>query len=61
MIGIETERLAFRQWEQSDFEVFANFYANEENARFVGGVKSPEEAYRLMTTYLGHQVLHGYT
>ncbi len=61
MIGLETERLLFRQWRHADFEKFSAFYANEENARFVGGVKNPEESWRLMATYIGHYTLHGYS
>ena len=61
MIGLETERLHFRQWEKSDFKAFSAFYAKEENAHFVGGVKSLEESYRLMASYIGHHVLHGFT
>ncbi|MGB0525462.1 MAG: GNAT family N-acetyltransferase [Flammeovirgaceae bacterium] len=61
MIGLETERLLFRQWQQSDYEQFAKFYSVEENARFVGGIKSAEESWRLMATYIGHFVLHGYS
>lgn len=61
MIGLETERLRFRQWKESDYTSFVKFYSKEENARFVGGTKSPEEAWRLMSTYIGHYVLNGFS
>ena len=61
MIGLETERLIFRQWQKSDFQSFADFYKNEENARFIGGIKNPEESWRLMATYIGHYELNGYS
>jgi RimJ/RimL family protein N-acetyltransferase len=61
MIGLETDRVVFRQWQKSDFVAFAAFYANEQNARFVGGVKSPEESWRLMATYIGHYTLNGFS
>ncbi|MCG8329643.1 MAG: GNAT family N-acetyltransferase [Chitinophagales bacterium] len=61
MIGLETERLIFRQWKHSDYSLLAEFYQNEENARFVGGVKNAEEAWRLMSTYIGHYELNGYS
>ena len=61
MIGLETERLIFRQWRKSDYSAFADFYAKEENAYFVGGTKPPEEAWRLMATYIGHHALLGYS
>lgn len=61
MIGLETERLIFRQWKNSDFEAFAEFYSDEQNARFVGGVKKPEDAWRLMAAYAGHYSLKGFS
>lgn len=61
MIGLETERLIFRQWRKSDYESFADFYSDEENARFVGGTKTPEEAWRLMATYIGHYELNKFS
>ncbi|MEX0313171.1 MAG: GNAT family N-acetyltransferase [Allomuricauda sp.] len=61
MIGLQTERLIFRQWKQSDYTHFYEFYRSEVNARFVGGVKNPEEAWRLMSTYIGHYELKGYS
>lgn len=61
MIGLETERLIFRQWTHSDYPTLANFYTDENSARFVGGVKSPEESWRVMATYIGHYVLNGYS
>lgn len=61
MIGLETERLIFRQWKHSDFQEFAKFYSNPQNARFVGGQKNPEESWRLMATYIGHYSLNGFS
>jgi|SRR5450432_653394 RimJ/RimL family protein N-acetyltransferase len=61
MIGLETKRLIFRQWQNSDYPSFANFYKKEENARFVGGIKKPEDAWRLMATYIGHYELKKYS
>ncbi len=61
MIGLESERLIFRQWLQSDYDVFANFFSDQKNARFVGGIKSPEESWRLMATYIGHYKLKGFS
>ncbi|MEO9803717.1 MAG: GNAT family N-acetyltransferase [Reichenbachiella sp.] len=61
MIGLETERLIFRQWQHSDYQSFADFYSHEEYARFVGGIKNPEESWRLMATYIGHYELNGYS
>ena len=61
MLGLETQRLIFRQWQHSDYDQFAKFYIDPENSRFVGGLKNPEESWRLMATYIGHYELHGYS
>ena len=61
MIGLETARLKYRQWQENDFDAIREFYASPSNARFVGGVKNPEEAWRLMATYIGHYHLKGFS
>ncbi len=61
MQHLETDRLTFRRWEKTDFPALSAFYAKEHNARFVGGVKKGEVAWRLMATYLGHYHLIGYS
>jgi len=61
MVGLESDRLIFRQWKHSDFNLFSDFHQVEENARFVGGIKKPEESWRLMSSYIGHYVLNGYS
>lgn len=60
MIGLETKRLRFRLWQESDFESFSEYFADVENARYLGGIKSREESWRLMASYLGHYGLKGY-
>ncbi len=61
MIGLETERLIFRQWKSSDYPILSEFYSVENNARYVGGAKTPEESWRLMATYIGHYELNGFS
>ncbi|MCE7994595.1 MAG: GNAT family N-acetyltransferase [Roseivirga sp.] len=61
MIDLATERLIFRQWKNKDYPAFAEFYSDQANARFVGGQKKPEDAWRLMATYIGHYTLRGYS
>lgn len=61
MIGLTTDRLIFRQWKNEDYPFFSAFYTDEANARFVGGQKKPEEAWRLMATYIGHYELKGFS
>ena len=61
ILSLETERLKFRQWQEEDFEKVAEFFSKQENARFVGGMKSKEESWRLIATYIGHYQLRGYS
>lgn len=61
MTQLETDRLILRQWQESDFEHLKYYYSKEETAKYVGGVKSPEEAWRLMATYIGHGQLKGFS
>ncbi len=61
MIGLETQRLKFRQWSEGDFSSFSYFFSNMSTAKYVGGIKSAEESWRLMATYIGHYELHGYS
>lgn len=55
-----TERLVLRAWRDSDLDAFAEFWANEETARFVGGVCNREDAWRRIALFTGHWTLRGY-
>lgn len=61
MLSLETERLTFRQWQESDFEAVASYFSNAANVKHVGGQKNAEEAWRLIATYIGHYLLKGYS
>jgi len=60
MVEIESERLLLRQWREEDFEAYAEYFADEATARFVGGVKPRHEAWRSMAAQVGHWVLRGH-
>jgi RimJ/RimL family protein N-acetyltransferase len=49
-----------RQWNESDFSNFARYYADEDNARYVGGQKDPDQAWRHMALQIGHWKLKGF-
>ena len=51
---LETPRLILREWREDDLDGFARFWANEATARYVGGVKSREDAWRVMAMHVGH-------
>jgi len=57
---IETERLQLRQWKENDFSAFAAYYADENNAKYVGGQKNSDEAWRHMALQIGHWQLKGF-
>jgi len=60
MKSLETERLRLRQWTENDFDAFAAYYADENNAKYVGGQKNRDEAWRHMALQLGHWHLKGF-
>jgi len=57
---LETERLKMRAWRQSDFEPFAEYYADPETAAFVGGTCDRDIAWRRMAAFAGHWLLRGF-
>ncbi len=60
MQELETERLILRQWAAKDFAPFADYFADEETARYVGGVADRDQAWRRMASQIGHWVLLGF-
>jgi len=60
MSNIETERLNLRQWMSSDFDALVAFYADESNAKYVGGVKDNDQTWRALATHIGHWQLMGF-
>ena len=61
MQHLETERLKFRLWQESDFKEIERYFKEEQYARYLGGVKDSESSWRLMATYLGHYQLMGFS
>ena len=56
---LETERLRMRGWREEDLSAFAEFWADENTARFVGGTCASDGAWRRMAMYVGHWALRG--
>ena len=52
LIEIETERLRLRQWKESDFEIYSDYYSNEKLAQYVGGKMDKEMAWRKMVSLI---------
>ena len=57
---LDTQRLKLRQLSETDFVYFHEVYSDEETSRFIGGIKSLEDSWRIMASYLGHWQLKGY-
>jgi len=57
---LETERLRLRAFREDDLDGFAAFWADEESARFVGGVCGRDDAWRRMAMFMGHWALRGF-
>ena len=57
---LETERLRLRMWDKKDIPEFTWFYSDAANARFVGGRKRADDAWRHLALQLGHWILKGF-
>jgi RimJ/RimL family protein N-acetyltransferase len=60
MVEQETDRLLLRQWRAEDFEIYAAYFADENTAKYVGGVTDREQAWRRLASYIGHWELMGF-
>jgi RimJ/RimL family protein N-acetyltransferase len=58
---LETERLLLRPPSAADFPAFAEFMADPETARFLGGVQPRSAAWRQWATITGAWVLRGFS
>jgi len=59
-VEIETSRLRLRQWKESDFKIYADYYSDERLAKYVGGKMDKEMAWRKMASLIGHWYLKGF-
>jgi RimJ/RimL family protein N-acetyltransferase len=57
---LETERLILRPLEERDVEHLIAVMADEETARYIGGVQSPPMVWRAVASIIGHWALRGY-
>ena len=56
---LETERLRFRMLSVDDFDEEVAFYATD-RSKGVGGPLEAREVWRVLSTFIGHWVIHGY-
>ena len=57
---LETKRLLLRGWKEADADGYAQLYGDPETSRFIGGVLSPEEAWRMIAQRIGQWQLRGF-
>lgn len=57
---LETERLILRPTALADFEPWCAMMADEETARFIGGVQAPSQVWRSLMGMAGSWTLHGW-
>ncbi len=57
---LETERLLLRGWKESDAEGYGELYGDEDNAKFIGGVMAPWDAWRMVAQRIGQWHLRGF-
>ena len=60
MIERETSRLTLCQWQEKHFDPYAEYYSDEAMAKWVGGLKDRDGAWRHMAALIGHWELRGY-
>jgi RimJ/RimL family protein N-acetyltransferase len=60
MKSITTPRLQLRLLNEHDFAAFAEYYSDEDDARFVGGKKNADAAWRHLALHIGHYHLRGF-
>jgi RimJ/RimL family protein N-acetyltransferase len=60
METIETDRLLLRHWRENDFAQYAKYYSDETNAKYVGGQKNADEAWRNLAMQIGHWHMKGF-
>ncbi|GAB5505337.1 MAG: GNAT family N-acetyltransferase [Rhizobiaceae bacterium] len=56
---LETERLMLRGFKREDLAALTAFYADENNARYIGGTRPAYRVYGLMSAFVGHWELYG--
>ena len=60
MQEIQTERLILRQLREDDIEPYARFFQAHDRARYFGGKRNADNAWRHMVMMIGHWQLKGF-
>lgn len=57
---LETQRLRLRHWSSKNFDKYAEIYADEQLAQYIGGQMDRARAWRHLAALVGHWTLRGY-
>ncbi|SLN54040.1 hypothetical protein ROA7450_02774 [Roseovarius albus] len=60
MQELRTQRLLLRQWQANDIDAYVRYFSDPEAARYFGGARNPDEAWRHMAQNIGHWHLNGF-
>ena len=59
-VSLETDRLLLRWFREDDFPGYLEIASDPEVMKFIGGVQTPFEAWRAMSSHIGHWYFRGY-
>lgn len=59
-VRLETPRLLLRWFRADDFPAYVEIAADAEVMKYIGGVQKPLEAWRAMSSHIGHWYFFGY-
>ena len=59
-VQLETERLVLRWFREDDFPGYLEIATDPEVMKFIGGTQTQLEAWRAMTSHIGHWYFRGY-
>jgi RimJ/RimL family protein N-acetyltransferase len=59
-VRLETPRLLLRWFREDDFPAYVELAGDPEVMKFIGGVQTPFEAWRAMSSHIGHWYFRGY-
>jgi RimJ/RimL family protein N-acetyltransferase len=59
-VKLETERLVLRWFREEDFPAYVEIATDAEVMKFIGGQQTQLEAWRAMTSHIGHWYFRGY-
>ena len=60
MKEFKTKRLFLRQWKKEDIAAYARYFEDQGRAKYFGGKRNADDAWRHMAMMIGHWQLNGF-